>query len=315
MLVKCKYWREVLSELFFVGIEIMALSDKHYAVIEAGGTKFNCAIVTPERDIVAETRIPTTTPEETLAATIAFFQQQVASGLSFTKLGIASFGPLDLNKQSSTFGFITKTPKPFWSDTDLVGTLSSALSCEVAIDTDVNGAALAEYRWGAAQNCDVAVYITVGTGVGGGIVVNGRPLHGLVHPEIGHMLVTPPEGQQGACPFHADCVEGLASGTSLGKIWGQPSDTFADDHPAWDGLAQVLASMTHNLMMTLSPEKIIFGGGVMQKQGIIDKVIHYTEVSVKDYIVMPEQVTFSDIICLPGLGTRSGLFGALALLD
>ena len=146
-------------------------------------------------------------------------------------------------------------------------------------------------------------------------MVNGRPLHGLVHPEIGHMLVTPPEGQQGACPFHADCVEGLASGTSLGKIWGQPSDTFADDHPAWDGLAQVLASMTHNLMMTLSPEKIIFGGGVMQKQGIIDKVIHYTEVSVKDYIVMPEQVTFSDIICLPGLGTRSGLFGALALLD
>lgn len=293
----------------------MALTDKYYAVIEAGGTKFNCAIVTSTREVIAEQRIPTTTPEETLSATIDFFKQQVAAGMTFSKLGIASFGPLDLNPKSPTYGFITKTPKPHWSNCDLVGTLQRALACDVAIDTDVNGAALAEYRWGAAQNCDVAVYITVGTGVGGGVVINGRPLHGLVHPEIGHMLVTPPTGLEGVCPFHKNCVEGLASGTSLGKIWGQPSDTFADDHPAWDGLAAVLGSMSHNLLMTLSPQKIIFGGGVMQKQGIIEKVIRYTDISVQGYIVMPESVNLNDIICLPGLDTRSGLFGALALLD
>lgn len=293
----------------------MALTDPYYAVIEAGGTKFNCAVVTPGRDIVAETRIPTTTPEETLAKTVAFFQQQREAGYVFTQMGIASFGPLDLNSASATYGYITKTPKPDWSHTNLAGHLAAQLACEVTIDTDVNGAALGEYRWGAAQETNVAVYVTVGTGVGGGVVINGKPLHGLVHPEIGHMLVQPPSGIHGVCPFHQNCVEGLASGTALGKIWSQPSDTFADDHPAWDGLSEVLGDMCHNLMVTLSAEKIILGGGVMQKHGLVEKVIAAACGKLNDYIVMPEGVSLEDIICLPGLDTRSGLFGALALLD
>lgn len=293
----------------------MALTDPYYAVIEAGGTKFNCAVVTPGRDIVAEIRIPTTTPEETLAKTVAFFQQQREAGHAFTKMGIASFGPLDLNPASATYGYITKTPKPDWSHTNLAGHLAAQLACEVTIDTDVNGAALGEYRWGAAQDTNVAVYVTVGTGVGGGVVINGKPLHGLVHPEIGHMLVQPPAGIQGVCPFHQNCVEGLASGTALGKIWSQPSDTFADDHPAWDGLSEVLGDMCHNLMVTLSAEKIILGGGVMQKHGLVEKVIAAARGKLNDYIVMPEGISLEDIICLPGLDTRSGLFGALALLD
>lgn len=293
----------------------MALTDPYYAVIEAGGTKFNCAVVTPEREIVAEIRIPTTMPADTLAQTIAFFKQQREQGFSFTRLGIASFGPLDLNKASPAYGYITKTPKPGWSDTNLAGFLADALSCDVAIDTDVNGAALGEYRWGAAQGADVAIYVTVGTGIGGGVVINGKPLHGLVHPEIGHMLVQPPAGQTGICPFHTNCVEGLGSGTALGKIWSQPSDTFADDHPAWDALGEVLGQMCHNLMVTLSAQKIILGGGVMQKQGLVEKVVATTSATLNDYIVMPAGVSLDDIICLPGLGNRSGLFGALALLD
>jgi fructokinase len=293
----------------------MALTDPYYAVIEAGGTKFNCAVVTAEREIVAEIRIPTTTPEETLAKTADFFQQQRQAGLAFNRMGIASFGPLDLNPASATYGYITKTPKPVWSDTDLAGYLARQLDCEITIDTDVNGAALGEYRWGAAQGTAVAVYVTVGTGVGGGLVINGKPLHGLVHPEIGHMLVQPPAGVTGVCPFHQNCVEGLASGTALGKIWSQPSHTFTDDHPAWDGLSEVLGDMCHNLMVTLSAEKIILGGGVMQKHGLVEKVIAATTARLNDYIVMPAGVGLDDIICLPGLGTRSGLFGALALLD
>jgi len=293
----------------------MALTEPYYAVIEAGGTKFNCAVVTPGRDIVAEIRIPTTTPEETLAKTVAFFQQQREAGYAFTRMGIASFGPLDLNPASASYGYITKTPKPDWSHTNLAGHLAAQLGCEVTIDTDVNGAALGEYRWGAAQNTNVAVYVTVGTGVGGGVVINGKPLHGLVHPEIGHMLVQPPSGIQGVCPFHQNCVEGLASGTALGKIWSQPSDTFTDDHPAWDGLSEVLGDMCHNLMVTLSAEKIILGGGVMQKHGLVEKVIASARGKLNDYIIMPEGINLEDIICLPGLDTRSGLFGALALLD
>lgn len=293
----------------------MALTDPYYAVIEAGGTKFNCAIVTPDKEIVAEIRIPTTTPEETLSATEAFFTAQREAGYPFSKMGIASFGPLDLDPASPTYGYITKTPKPHWSNTDLANALASALDCEVVIDTDVNGAALGEYRWGAAQGAGVAVYVTVGTGVGGGIVVNGKPLHGLVHPEIGHMLVQPPVGITGTCPFHTNCVEGLASGTALGKIWAQPSDTFDDDHPAWDGLAEVLGNMCHNLMVVLSAEKIILGGGVMQKPGIVDKIVAATEKTLNDYVVFPEGKSLQDVICTPGLGTRSGMLGALALLD
>lgn len=293
----------------------MALTDNCYAVIEAGGTKFNCAIVDGQRHILAEQRIATTTPNETLAQCVNFFRAQREQGLRFSRMGIASFGPLDLQSGSKRFGFITQTPKPGWSDTPLASHFEHALGVDVAIDTDVNAAALAEYRWGAAQRTQVSVYVTVGTGVGGGLVVNGKPVHGAVHPEMGHMLVTPPEGQTGTCPFHTNCVEGLVSGTALAKIWGQPSDTFGTDHPAWDGLADVLAQFCHNLLVTLSAEKIVFGGGVMQTKGLIERIRKRTGDYLNGYVVFPDGVSLDSILVLPGLDVRSGLFGALALLD
>ena len=293
----------------------MALHDPFYAVIEAGGTKFNCAIVDENRQIIEELRVPTTTPAETLSACVDFFLRQRKLGRDFSELGVASFGPLDLKTDSAYWGYITKTPKPHWSFTSIAPHLADALKCRVAIDTDVNAAALAEQRWGAGEQAGVVIYVTVGTGVGGGVVINGKPLHGLVHPEIGHFKVIPPTDIEGVCPFHGNCVEGLASGTALGKIWGQPSESIDDSHPAWDHLADVLAQLSHNLMVGFSAEKIIFGGGVMQKTGMLEKIIDKTAASLADYIVFPEGITLSDIIVLPGLGTRSGLLGALALLD
>lgn len=293
---------------------VKAQSEKHYiAVIEAGGTKFNCAIVDSHRNIIIEKRIDTTTPDQTLGLVIQFFNEQKNNGYAFKKLGLACFGPLDLNKQSLQFGFITSTPKPYWSNTPIVSTLKNALECEVFLDTDVNAAALAEYTWGNAINASVAIYITIGTGVGGGVIINGKTLHGLIHPEIGHTLISPPKGITGVCPFHGDCVEGLASGRSMGKIWGQPAETLPDDHEAWDIQAQIIGKLCHNLLLNFSPEKIILGGGVMNKPGLLSNVLKYTKQSLADYLTLPNSVDLEDIILLPGLDQHSGLFGAFAL--
>lgn len=285
----------------------------YIAVIEAGGTKFNCAIVDLNRNFVSMKRIDTTTPEQTLKLVIAYFNEQKEAGFNFEKLGLACFGPLDLNKQSSDYGSITATPKPDWSNTPITSILEAALNCTIFLDTDVNAAALAEYKWGNAINASVAIYITIGTGVGGGVVINGKPLHGLIHPEIGHMIVSPPKGIQGVCPFHGNCIEGLAAGRSMAKIWNQPAETLPDDHQAWDIQAQILASLCHNLMLNFSPEKIILGGGVMNKPGLLEKIISYTQESLNGYITLPNSLTFANIISLPGLDQYSGLLGAFAL--
>jgi fructokinase len=292
----------------------MTHKNEIFAVIEAGGTKFNCAIVDAQRQVLAEQRIATTTPEQTLGLAVDFFLQQRQAGYQFSKLGLASFGPLDLHRGSPTYGNITSTPKPYWSDIPLLKHLATALNCQVSIDTDVNAAAVAEYRWGAAQDCKVAVYVTIGTGVGGGIVVHGKPIHGLVHPELGHIMLSPPKGIKGVCPYHGNCLEGLASGTAMGKIWQQSAESLPSDHQAWDIQAQVLANMCHTLLMTLSPQKIILGGGVMHKPGLLEKVAEYTKTSLAGYLVLPQHVDFNSLISLPGLGDRAGLFGALALV-
>jgi fructokinase len=291
------------------------MTSKYYAVIEAGGTKFNCAIVDSDRNIYAEQRIATTTPKQTLSLVCAFFLAQRSAGYEFESLGLACFGPLDLHTDSPTYGYITATPKEHWSNTAIADLLEHSLNCRVVIDTDVNAAALAEYRWGAAQHAKVCIYITVGTGVGGGVVIDGKPLHGLIHPEIGHMLVPPPEGIKGICPFHGNCVEGFASGTAMSKIWQQPAESLGDDHPAWDTQAKVLAALCHNLLMTFSTDRIVLGGGVMNKPGLVEKVVEYTSESLQGYLTMQPQMSLSDVICRPGLEQRSGLFGALALLN
>lgn len=286
---------------------------KYIAAIEAGGTKFNCAILDAERCIISETRIDTTEPQQTMASVIEFFKSQKQQGYHFDQLGLACFGPIDLHKSSPTYGYITATPKPHWSNVAILPNLEQALACKVSFDTDVNAAALAEYYWGAAQDTEVCVYVTVGTGLGGGVVIQGKPLHGLIHPEIGHILLAPPDGIQGICPFHGNCAEGLASGKAMSEIWQQPAETLEDDHPAWDIQAKILAQFCHSLLVSFSPQKIVLGGGVMNKPGLIEKVVSNTEISLANYLSLPAGVTISDIITRPGLDQHSGLMGAFAL--
>src|SRR5262245_56015296 len=229
-----------------------------YGGVETGGTKVVCIMGSGPDDIRVEARIPTTTPQATIAQCIEFFQEQSTNHGPLAGLGIACFGPVDLNLESSTYGFITSTPKPGWANTDIAGAFRRALHVAIGFDTDVNAAALGEWRWGAAQGLDTFVYLTIGTGIGGGGLMNGKPMHGLVHPEMGHIRI--PHDRQadpfaGACPFHDDCLEGLASGPAISARWGRPADMLADDHPAWKLEAHYLALALMNFICTLSPKR------------------------------------------------------------
>jgi fructokinase len=236
------------------------------AGIELGGTKC-IAIIAEDDRILIERSWPTTTPQETLPA-IADALEGWRAEHPFGAIGIGSFGPLDLDHASPTWGFITTTPKPHWGNTDLAGYFARRLGVPVGIDTDVAGAALAEERWGAAGGAAVHVYITIGTGVGGALVVDGRPVHGTIHPEMGHVRMrrVAGDGFAGVCPFHGDCLEGLVSGPALSARAGKPSSEIGDDDPLWANVAADLAEATTTLIFTLSPQRIIFGGGVIDRR-------------------------------------------------
>ena len=253
---------------------------RFYAAVEAGGTKFNCAMMDENQNRVAQCRIATTTPEQTLAAVIGFFHRQIEQVGPVSALGIASFGPLDLNPNSSTYGYITATPKPGWSNTPLLPKLQHALGCPASIDTDVNGAALAEYRWGAGRGNDVVIYVTVGTGIGGGVVIHGRPLHGLIHPEMGHMLLPSTDDVKGHCPFHGNCAEGMASGNAMALTWQAPAESLDADHPAWTVESRILGQFCHNIMLAYSPHKLILGGGVLAQPNLLAAVKVQTATSL-----------------------------------
>lgn len=287
-----------------------------YGGIEAGGTKFVCLTGNGPDDITAEVRFPTTTPDETLKRTIAFFTEQ-ARKEPIRAMGIGSFGPVDLNPSSSTYGYITTTPKPGWAQTDVAGVIQKALGVPVIFDTDVNAAAFGEGKWGAAQGLSDFVYLTVGTGIGGGNMINGQLLHGLIHPEIGHIRL-PHDRQRdpfpGVCPFHGDCFEGLASGPALKARWGQPAETLPHDHPAWELEAHYIALALNNLVCTLSPQRLILGGGVMQQPEIWPMVRAEVVNLLNGYIHSPEILERIDqYIVPPQLGNRAGVLGALAL--
>ena len=287
-----------------------------YGGIEAGGTKFVCCVGTGPDDLRAEVRIPTTTPEETLGRSVAFFREQ-AGEHGLTALGVACFGPVDLDQASATYGQVTTTPKPGWAGADVVGTLQEALGVPVGFDTDVNGAALGEARWGAGQGLDPFVYLTIGTGVGGGAIVNGAPVHGLVHPEMGHVRVPHDRSLdpfEGACPFHGDCLEGLASGPAMARRWGVPAETLPAGHPAWELEASYLAELMAGLVCTLSPRRIVLGGGVMSGPGLFGMVRQETVRLLAGYVSSPAILEhIDDYLVPPGLGDRSGRLGAIAL--
>ncbi|HRW07569.1 MAG TPA: ROK family protein [Caldilineaceae bacterium] len=284
--------------------------------IEAGGTKFVCAIGSGPDDIRAETRFPTTTPAENIPQAIDFFQAHSAD-LPIAAVGVASFGPVDPNRASPTFGYVTTTPKPHWAQTDFAGPLRTALGVPVGFDTDVNGAALGEHRWGAAQGLDTFVYLTIGTGLGGGGMVNGRLMHGLIHPEMGHMPVPHnwlDDPYTGFCPYHGDCWEGLAAGPALEGRWQTRAEQLPPDHPAWELEAHYLAYGLATIIYTLSPQRIVMGGGVMDQRHLFP-LIHNNVYTLLNGYIQSDQIleNMDSYIVPPGLGSRAGVLGAIAL--
>ncbi len=286
-----------------------------FGAIEAGGTKFVCGIGTGPGDLKT-TQFPTSTPEITLASVIRFFQE---SGTSLDAVGIGSFGPVDLNRNSPTYGHITSTPKIGWQNFDLRGSVERALNVPVAFDTDVNGAILAEARWGAARGLQDAIYMTIGTGIGGGALVHGRVVHGLVHPEMGHLHIPHDLTRDpfpGICPYHGDCLEGLASGPAMQARWNQPGSTLRPEHPGWDLEAHYLALALMNLTVAFSPERIIMGGGVMGQEHMIEKLRAEFGKIMNGYIRHPQLNDHLDLyIQTPALGSLSGVLGALVLAE
>lgn len=289
-----------------------------YGGIEAGGTKFVCAVGSGAGQIEAEIRFSTTTPEETLGGAVSFFKEQAAAK-PLDAIGIAAFGPVDPDPASPTFGYITSTPKPGWRNTDVAGAVREALDVPTGFDTDVNGAALGEWRWGAAQKLHSFVYLTVGTGIGGGGLVNGGLLHGLVHPEMGHMRLPHDwdrDPYPGACPYHGDCLEGLASGPAIGARWQKPAHELDAGHPAWPLEAHYLALAVVNILLTLSPQRVILGGGVMKQRLLFPLIREEVQRLLNGYVqsaaILEEIDSF---IVPPALGDQAGVLGAFALAE
>jgi fructokinase len=281
--------------------------------IEAGGTKFVCAVAGDDGEFVDATTFPTTMPDQTIGQAIEFLQQQ--GGLA--AIGISCFGPVDLTPGSPTYGTITTTPKPSWANTDIVGCIRQTIDVPVGFDTDVNGAALGEHRWGAAQGLDTFIYLTIGTGIGGGGMVNGKLIHGLVHPEMGHMRLPHDLSRDpfaGACPFHGDCFEGLANGPAIEARWGRRGETLPPDHPAWALEAHYIALGVVNLVCTLSPQRVILGGGVMQQAHLFPMIRSEVQQLLNGYVkagAILERI--DEYVVPPGLGSRAGVKGAIAL--
>jgi len=290
-----------------------------YGGIEGGGTKFVCAVGNQSGEILVETRFPTTTPDEMLTQTVGFFKEQIQSLGSLTAIGVASFGPLDPRPASAMFGHILPTPKTGWTNADIVSPLRAAFDVPVAFDTDVNGAALGEWRWGAAQGLDTFIYLTIGTGIGGGGLINGKLMHGLLHPEMGHIPLprdSAADPFEGNCPFHGDCFEGLASGPAMQKRWGQRAETLPSDHPAWDLEAHYISLALQSLICALSPQRIILGGGVMEQPQLFPLIREKTVALLNGYVQSPQILEHIDEYIVPvALGGKAGIMGAFVLAE
>lgn len=284
-----------------------------YAGVELGGTKCVAILAQGPQKVLARETVPTTTPGETLGR-LGTILEQWRSQQPYEALGIASFGPVDLDKASRTFGHITRTPKPGWSGTDVLGPLQRSAGVPAAFDTDVNGAALAEMRWGSGRGFDDFAYITVGTGVGVGLIVNGAPTRGFAHCELGHIRVPRLAGDDfaGSCPFHGDCVEGLAAGPSLiARVGAQNVAALAPDDPVWKSVAWAVAQMCHAIVCAAAPRAIAIGGGVMEKQPhLLARVEQMLVDSLGGYMPLPEGEAY---VRAPELGGDAGPLGAIAL--
>jgi fructokinase len=295
----------------------MSPQAKLLAGVELGGTKCVCILGTGPDDVRATERLPTGEREATLKAVEAVLDRWRAQFGAPRALGIASFGPVDLRPGSPTWGHITSTSKLGWVNTDVAPRIARRVGVPVGLDTDVNGAALAEGRWGAARGLDDYAYVTVGTGIGVGSIVRGRSIFGMNHTELGHIRVARVKGDTfaGVCPYHGDCIEGLASGPAIEARAGKPASELPPDHPAWDFVVHGLAQLMHTMVLTTAPARIFLGGGVMNAQThLFERIQQELKRSLAGYVDAPEVAAgLSQYIVPPGLGTMAGPLGALAL--
>jgi len=286
--------------------------------IEAGGTKIVCAVGTGPDDLRDEIRFPTTSPDDTFGRIIEYFSEQNKTA-PISAIGIATFGPVDLDKKSATFGYITPTTKPGWTNANFYGSIKNAFNVPVGIDTDVNIAGYGEYKWGAAKNLTDFLYLTIGTGIGGGGFTNGKMMHGLQHPEMGHILIPQDKSEdpfEGNCPYHKNCFEGLAAGPAIADRWGKPAQDLEPDHPAWELEAKYISFALVNYILTLSPQRIILGGGVMDQEQILPMIMEKVKPLLGGYVQNPSLLeNISDYIVKPALGNKSGILGAIALAE
>ena len=284
---------------------------KLYGSLEAGGTKMVCAIGDEQGNILERVSIPTLEPENTMPAIIEFFKNK-----NISALGIGCFGPVDLDKKSATYGYITTTPKLAWKNYNIVGTCKKELGVPVGFDTDVNASALGEATWGCTKDLDHSIYITVGTGIGAGVIIDGKPYHGMLHPEAGHIfLARHPQDpmEKGVCPYHELCLEGLASGPAIAARWGKPGAELADRKEVWELEAYYLAQAICSYIMILSPERIIVGGGVSHQEQMMPMIRAEVQRQMGGYIQAKGMQDLDSYIVLPSLNDNQGIMGGLKL--
>ena len=284
-----------------------------YGGIEAGGTKFVCVVGNSSGDIQEQISIPTSTPEETMPKVFAFFDKY-----QLDAFGVGSFGPVDVNENSSTYGSITATPKLAWRNYPIVKELKQRYSIPVGFNTDVNVAALAEVTLGAAKGLDSCLYITIGTGIGAGAVVRGELLQGLSHPEMGHILVRrhKMDSYEGKCPYHKDCLEGLAAGPAIEERWGQKAIYLENHSDVWEMEGYYIAQAIMQYILILSPKRIILGGGVMKQKQLFPIIYKHVKQLLNQYMVFPElDENIHSYIVSPGLGDNAGAIGSLLLAN
>ncbi|MBR1476395.1 MAG: ROK family protein [Lachnospiraceae bacterium] len=278
--------------------------------LEAGGTKMVCALGDETGRISEQVSIPTTIPAETIPQIIDYFKDK-----KIESLGVASFGPIDLDKASPTYGYITSTPKKGWGDYNLLGELKAALNVPMGFDTDVNGSLLGEVTYGSSKGISDAVYITVGTGVGGGVMSGGNLVHGMLHPELGHMKMVPHSKDTfpGRCPFHKNCLEGMACGPAIGDRWGRPAKELYDNELVWEMEAYYIAQALANIIVILSPKRIILGGGVMHRMELFPLIREKTAENLNGYLKTKELASMDEYIVPASLNDDQGIMGCIKL--
>jgi len=288
-----------------------------FAGVELGGTKIVCGVAAADGKLLGRLQLDTGPPESTLPAVQEALAQLAAGSGEFGALGIGSFGPVHLDRRSADYGRIGQTPKSDWRGYDLLGFFRQRFRVPVLLDTDVAAAAFGEARWGAGQGADTLVYITVGTGIGAGILVDGRPVHGLMHPEVGHIRVPRAAGDDypGSCPYHADCVEGMAAGPSVVARWGARLAELPDDHAAFRQVAHYLSHLVAHCVLFVSPGRVILGGGVMSNRVLYPMIREGVRDLLAGYLAVPQlQDGIESLIVAPALGDDAGVLGAIAMV-